>query len=98
MTELAALVVLVVLTAAVAAAAARHFRPDLPLSLPMGAASREEFWRRSMPWPHGVQEETDLSWHVPRPVPPEPPGPSATSRSRAQPVPPTRPQPRLVGR
>jgi hypothetical protein len=92
-TELALLVALVAITAAIAALAARHFRPEIPLGWPMGATSREEFWRRSMPWPHGVQEDSDIAWHAPRrestrtpSIPPD------------RPIPPTRPQGRLVSR
>jgi hypothetical protein len=27
---------------------------------------REAWWRATMPWPHGVQEEDGVEWHVPR--------------------------------
>ena len=94
MSELAAVVLLVALIGAIARLAARHFHPELPFGLPLGAASREELWRRAMPWPHGVQEEADLSWHVPLPArSADPP-----SRPPVRPTPPTRPQPRLIGR
>lgn len=52
------------------------------------------WWRSSMPWPHGVQEEDEIGWHVPRP-------PGATEQPRrvvfvtGKAVPPTRPQGRI---
>ena len=49
------------------------------------------WWRSSMPWPRGVQEDDDIGWHVPRP-------PGAVEQSprigfgTGKAIPPTRPQ------
>jgi hypothetical protein len=72
-----------------------------PPGWPLGEGSREAFWRRSLPWPRGVQEDDEIAWHVPRPAPP--PGAERAERLRRvlsgeRPVPPTRPQSRIVGR
>jgi len=80
---------------AIAALAARFVGVEGPTGWPIGAASREEFWRRSMPWPRGVQEDDEIAWHVPVARATE----SVTERPAAgQPIPPTRPQRRFVGR
>jgi hypothetical protein len=75
----------------------RLFAGEAVPGWPLGADSREEFWQRTLPWPRGVQEDADIAWHVPSADPP-----SAESRprvsSRERPVPPTRPQSRIVGR
>jgi hypothetical protein len=75
-----------------------------PPGWPLGEGSRDTFWSRSLPWPRGVQEDDEIPWHVPRPAPP----PSVERAARAEtlrrvlsgerPVPPTRPQSRVVGR
>ena len=65
--------------------------------MPLGAESRDTFWRRTLPWPTGVQEDTEIAWHVPRDDPPAPTS-AAPSSPLGQPVPPTRPQRRLSGR
>ena len=75
----------------------RLARGSGPPGLPLGAESRETFWRRTLPWPTGVQEDTEIAWHVPRDDPPAPTS-AAPSSSLGQPVPPTRPQRRLSGR
>ena len=58
---------------------------------------REDFRKRTMPWPRGVQEEDSIAWHVPSTASPmagRPPGPVSLEK----PVPPTTPQRRIVGR
>ena len=40
--------------------------------MPLGAESRDTFWRRTLPWPTGVQEDNEIAWHVPRDDPPVP--------------------------
>jgi hypothetical protein len=70
-----------------------------PPGWPLGAESREAFWRRSLPWPTGVQEDSEIAWHVPVPDAPEPTSAARSdSRRDAQPIPPTQPQRRFVGR
>jgi hypothetical protein len=86
---------------AVAIRIAPFIRVDGPPGWPLGTESREAFWRRTLPWPRGVQEDDEIAWHVPRAdriV--SPPGPATAGRptAGARPVPPTRPQQRLVGR
>jgi hypothetical protein len=81
---------------AVAALAARFVGGEGPPGWPLGAASREEFWQRAMPWPRGVQEDDEIAWHVP-PVPGAESEPIA-QRPSAPPIPPTRPQRRFAGR
>ena len=98
--ELLTLVVLAAGAGVLARIAARYVRIEGPLGWPLGRESRERFWRDTMPWPHGVQEDSEIAWHVPRaasgaagsPVDDDPPA------SRGQAVPPTRPQARLTGR
>ncbi|HET9520439.1 MAG TPA: hypothetical protein VFO73_05270 [Candidatus Limnocylindrales bacterium] len=83
---------------------AHAFDDTGPPGWPLGEGSREAFWRRSLPWPHGVQEDDEIAWHVPRPAPP--PGQERLARAETlrrvlsgeRPVPPTRPQSRIVGR
>jgi hypothetical protein len=58
---------------------------------------RDDFWRRTLPWPRGVQEDDSIAWHVP-PAGPSSAAGSARPASLGKPVPPTRPQPRIVGR
>jgi hypothetical protein len=29
--------------------------------LPLGVESRETFWQKSLPWPRGVQEDTEIA-------------------------------------
>ena len=83
----------------IVAAADRVTRADVPTGWPLGVDSRERFWQTTMPWPRGVQEDTELAWHVPVP---KHPAPRDSERQAAgqpvRPVPPTRPQARLVGR
>jgi hypothetical protein len=76
----------------------RLVRTDGSPRLPLGRDSGESFWRDALPWPAGVQEDTDIAWHVPRDDPP--PLPTASGRHLAgdRPVPPTYPQRRYVGR
>jgi hypothetical protein len=81
----------------VAALAARFVGVDGPPGWPLGADSREEFWRRSLPWPRGVQEDDEIAWHVP-PVASAETEPAAQRPGAGLPVPPTRPQRRVVGR
>jgi hypothetical protein len=68
-----------------------------PRGLPLGVESRETFWQKTLPWPTGVQEDTEIAWHVPRDDPPSPPS-VAFSSPLGQPTPPTRPQRRLTSR
>ena len=58
---------------------------------------REDFWKRTMPWPRGVQEEESIAWHVPPTAGPEA-GRPARPFSLEKPVPPTHPQRRVAGR
>jgi len=74
----------------------RFLRSEGPPGWPLGEESRESFWRRTLPWPHGVQEDSDIAWHVPRPT--EPADARQRVRYGERPVPPTRPQSRVVGR
>ena len=82
---------------AIAALAARFVGVEGPTGWPIGAASREEFWRRSMPWPRGVQEDDEIAWHVP-PVADAESRLIAPGSATVDPIPPTRPQQRFVGR
>jgi hypothetical protein len=80
---------------------ARFVRPDAEPLFPMGDGSREDFWRRVLPWPRGVQEDDEIAWHVPD---------STEERDRrhaaefarpavaGRPIPPVRPQRRVTGR
>jgi hypothetical protein len=82
-----------VTAAVLGAMAGRLARGDGPRGLPIGDETREGFWRRSLPWPTGVQEDSEIAWHVP-------PAPQATEPDRratieGSPIPPTRPQGRL---
>ena len=54
------------------------------------------WWRSSLPWPDGVQEDDEIAWHVPRPLA-TPDGGTIRQLSSGRPVPPTRPQPRIKG-
>lgn len=58
---------------------------------------RDDFWRTTLPWPRGVQEDEAIAWHVP---PTEPLGGRKSARPVAlgRPIPPTTPQRRIVGR
>jgi len=94
MDQLLALAALVAATAAVARVVARFFGVEVPLGWPLGRESRERFWQDAMPWPRGVQEDSDIAWHVPRAPSSVVDRPVATGR----PVPPTQPQPRMTGR
>ncbi len=58
---------------------------------------RDDFWRRTLPWPRGVQEDDTIAWHVPSTVMPSP-ALSARPASLGRPVPPTTPQRRIGGR
>ena len=40
----------------------RRSRPDLS---GRSAKGHEDFWRRTLPWPRGVQEDDEIAWHVP---------------------------------
>jgi hypothetical protein len=80
---------------------APYLRVDGPPGWPLGTESRESYWQRVLPWPRGVQEDSEIAWHVPRseapvgsPATREAGRPSAGTR----PAPPTRPQPRFSGR
>jgi hypothetical protein len=79
--------------AVLGALAGRLARGDGPRGLPIGDETREGFWRRSMPWPTGVQEDSEIAWHVPPTAEPTKPRPRAPTEGRA--IPPTRPQGRL---
>lgn len=65
---------------------------------PLGSESRESFWRQAMPWPTGIQEDTDIAWHVPRSDPSVPPESTTPSPAPGRAVPPTQPQRRLSRR
>ncbi len=59
------LAVIVVGLTAFALLAARLVGVD-PTSLwPLGEQGHEDFWRRMLPWPLGVQEDDEIAWHVP---------------------------------
>jgi hypothetical protein len=58
---------------------------------------RDDFWRRTLPWPRGVQEDDEIAWHVP-PTVPTSAALSARPVSLGRPVPPTTPQRRIAGR
>jgi hypothetical protein len=50
-------------------------RGSRPLGALVNSGGNEGWWRSTMPWPHGVQEEDDLPWSAqPRP---EQTGPSS---------------------
>jgi hypothetical protein len=91
MDELVELVAVIVGMGGVAWLADRVLRGEGPPGWPIGAISREEFWRRSLPWPRGIQEDDEIAWHVPRSAAA---GMGAPSPRRGRPAPPTRPQPR----
>jgi hypothetical protein len=81
--------------------ASRFVRTEGPPGWPLGAESREEFWRMTLPWPRGVQEDDEIAWHVPKRESPD--GPASSSSvggpiTPSRPVPPTAPQRRVVGR
>ena len=95
MDQLLPLATLVAAITILARVVARYFRWDVPLGWPLGRESRERFWQEAMPWPHGVQEDADIAWHVPRPAPAVSPVAKAQS---GHPIPPTQPQPRMTGR
>jgi hypothetical protein len=80
--------------------AAWFLRVDSTTLWPLGATDRDDFWRRTLPWPRGIQEDDEIAWHVPRPVPPGPPKGSRAigSNPAGRPVPPTRPQGRIGSR
>jgi hypothetical protein len=88
------LVILVGLSA-FAMLAAWFLHVDSTTLWPLGEEAREAFWRRTLPWPRGVQEDVEIAWHVPRQVP-------AVEAPRTavigKPVPPTRPQRRIASR
>ncbi len=58
---------------------------------------RDDFWRTTLPWPRGVQEDDTIAWHVPSAVLPNP-ALGARPVSLGRPVPPTTPQRRIGGR
>jgi hypothetical protein len=58
---------------------------------------RDDFWRRTLPWPRGVQEDESIAWHVPATAPSRIPG-STRPLPLGRPVPPTTPQRRIAGR
>jgi hypothetical protein len=79
--------------------AARFVRAEGPPGWPLGPASPEDFWRASLPWPHGVQEDAEIAWHVPREEPDDGAQSSGSAPGgTADLVPPTRPQGRFRGR
>jgi hypothetical protein len=91
------LVVIVVGLTAFALLAAKFVGVD-PTSLwPLGEQGREDFWRKMLPWPRGVQEDDEIAWHVP-PTGPPTTALSARPVSLGRPVPPTTPQRRIAGR
>jgi hypothetical protein len=75
--------------------AAWLLRVDSTSLWPLGEQGREGFWRRTLPWPRGVQEDAEIAWHVPRPAPTAA-APRAVAIGTA--VPPTRPQRRMGSR
>jgi hypothetical protein len=89
----------IVATAVLGWLTGRLARGDGPRGLPLGDETRDGFWRRTLPWPTGVQEDSEIAWHVPPTAAAVPPVRSAASAGeRHLPVPPTRPQGRFVGR
>jgi hypothetical protein len=91
------LAVIVVGMAALALLAARAVGVDPIFLWPLGEQGHEDFWRRVLPWPRGVQEDDEIAWHVPRAAPSNIAG-SARPVPLGRPVPPTAPQRRIVGR
>jgi hypothetical protein len=89
--------VIVVGLTAFAMLAAKFVGVDPTLLWPLGEQGHEDFWRKVLPWPRGVQEEDEFVWYV-RPA--EQPAASRSDRSMSlvRPVPPTRPQRRIAGR
>jgi hypothetical protein len=90
------IVLLIALLLGLRAVVARLVPLDVPFGWPLGAESRDAFWRMTLPWPRGVQEDVEIAWHVPRPASPVDVEQRPTAPRR--PVPPTRPQPRFIGR
>ena len=79
--------------------AGRLVRTDGPPGWPLGDESREAFWRKSLPWPKGVQEDAEIAWHVPPTTPPaQASAATAVRNGDVRPIPPTRPQGRFVSR
>ena len=95
MDEVMELVAIVAGLVVLAQLADRFMRGEGPPGWPLGNLSREEFWRQALPWPRGVQEDAEIAWHVPVDRAPVEP---ARAPVDGQVVPPTRPQPRIVGR
>jgi hypothetical protein len=95
MDELVELGLVVAFMGASALVADRLMRGESPPGWPLGAVSLQELWQRSMPLPRGVQEDAEIAWHVPVDRAPLDP---ARPPVRDRPTPPTRPQPRIVGR
>jgi hypothetical protein len=101
MDDILMMAVMLVLIRIVAVVVARYVKFEGPIGWPLGSESREGFWRRALPWPHGVQEDDEIAWHVPRTVAPVSPAAERLARVASpggRPVPPTRPQSRIVGR
>jgi hypothetical protein len=96
MDDIVGIVVILIGLRALRAVADRFMLSDGPPGWPLGEVSRESFWRRTLPWPQGVQEDSEIAWHVPRPV--EPAETQRRARAEERPRPPTRPQSRVVGR
>ena len=96
MDDIVGIVVILIGLRALRAVADRFMLSDGPPGWPLGEVSRESFWRRTLPWPRGVQEDSDIAWHVPRPV--EPIDVESPPLTGGRAVPPTRPQSRVVGR
>ncbi len=65
------LAAIVVGLTAFALLAARLVGVDPTFLWPLGEQGHEDFWRRVLPWPRGVQEDDEIAWHVPRSGPVE---------------------------
>jgi len=98
MDDIVGIAVILIALRALRAVADRFVLTDGPPGWPLGEVSRESFWRRTLPWPHGVQEDSDIAWHVPRPVEPTDERGQTPRLDEGRPLPPTRPQSRVVGR
>jgi hypothetical protein len=95
-TDIVGIVLTLVVLRVVAGVGRRFLEVDGLLRWPPDPDSRATFWERTLPWPHGVQEDSDIAWHVPRSADAERERAPLSAEEPA--VPPTRPQSRIVGR
>ena len=97
MGEILTIIVTVAGLSAFAMLAAWLLRIDSTSLWPLGEQGREGFWRRTLPWPPGVQEDAEIAWHVPRATP-APHAASMRALETGRAAPPTRPQRRIGSR